>query len=374
MPRRATAAIAPRPSRNAQEGRTCWSNREGAAGPEGRGITAHVSLPGYHSRLHAHRRASRGVAQDHGGRGAPAVKALLKDVRQERGGAASSPHRRAGRSARTSSATDGISAAPGKRCGAGRGASGRPCSSTASWGSFAAPARLLSDESRASASTTTASTSAPRTSSARSPPELASRCGRSRNPRASSRSTGSPGSSSARCARGLARSGGYLVINQTEAWWRWTSNSGRYTRQEEPRGDDPQDQRRAVSGWCGRSPARPGRHHRRGLHRHGGEEEPAEGDGRSRAGAAPRPLAVQGSFRKSSASSSSPASACGSRWSGPCASLPVLAGERDGEDGRHLCARRYTTRCGSGPDVQGAGSRVCVNPEVARPWARRNAV
>ena len=69
--------------------------------------------------------------------------------------------------------------------------------------------------------------------------------------------------------------------------------------QEEPRGDDPQDQRGSGGGaGAPDPPARPRRHHRRGLHRHGGEEEPPEGHGRPRAGAAARPLPVEGPFRE----------------------------------------------------------------------------
>ena len=90
-------------------------------------------------------------------------------------------------------------------------------------------------------------------------------------------------------------SGGYIVINQTEALVAIDVNTGRYVGKKAPRGHDPPDQ--PGGGARDRAPdpaARPGRHHRGGLHRHGGAQEPPEGDGGAGAGAAPRPLAVQG--------------------------------------------------------------------------------
>ena len=85
------------------------------------------------------------------------------------------------------------------------------------------------------------------------------------------------------------KSGGYIVINQTEALVAIDVNTGRYvgkksagrledtivkTNLEAVQGDRPAD-----------SPARPGRHHRPRLHRHGGAEEPPEGVPGDRAGA-----------------------------------------------------------------------------------------
>ena len=69
-------------------------------------------------------------------------------------------------------------------------------------------------------------------------------------------------------------------------------------RQEDrrpPRGHHPQDQPRGGEGDRPADPAaRPRRHHRARLHRHGGEEEPAEGLPDGRAGAAQGPRAVEG--------------------------------------------------------------------------------
>ena len=76
------------------------------------------------------------------------------------------------------------------------------------------------------------------------------------------------------------KSGGYIVINQTEALVAIDVNTGRYVGKKTgpARGHDRQDQPRG--GERDRAPAaaaRPRRHHRARLHRHGGAQEPAEG-------------------------------------------------------------------------------------------------
>ena len=94
------------------------------------------------------------------------------------------------------------------------------------------------------------------------------------------------------------KSGGSIVINQTEALVAIDVNTGRYVgkkierasrrhdRQDEPRGregDRPAD-----------PPARSRRHHRARPDRHGGSEEPAEGAAGGGAGAEEGSLAVEG--------------------------------------------------------------------------------
>ena len=74
------------------------------------------------------------------------------------------------------------------------------------------------------------------------------------------------------------KSGGYLIIDQSEALTAIDVNTGRYVGKREPRGDGPQDEPRGRQG--GRQPA-PLPEHRRADHhrpdRHGERGEPREG-------------------------------------------------------------------------------------------------
>jgi len=68
------------------------------------------------------------------------------------------------------------------------------------------------------------------------------------------------------------KSGGYIVINHTEALVAIDVNTGKFCRQRlnAARGYDRQNQPRSGKrNRAADSPARPRRHHRRGLHRHG---------------------------------------------------------------------------------------------------------
>jgi ribonuclease G len=75
------------------------------------------------------------------------------------------------------------------------------------------------------------------------------------------------------------KSGGSIVINQTEALVAIDVNTGRYVGKEDcrpARGHDPQDQPRSGEGdHPPDPPARSGRDHRARLHRHGGERRTA---------------------------------------------------------------------------------------------------
>ena len=97
------------------------------------------------------------------------------------------------------------------------------------------------------------------------------------------------------------KSGGSIVINQTEALVAVDVNTGRYVGKKTDgpaRRHDRQDQPRGRQGdRPAGAPPRPRRHHRARLHRHGGEEEPPEGVPGGRAGAAARPRAVKGACR-----------------------------------------------------------------------------
>ena len=70
-------------------------------------------------------------------------------------------------------------------------------------------------------------------------------------------------SSSGRCApRSGCESGGYLVIDETEALVAMDVDTRTLHRQEGPRGDDPQDNLEAAREIARQSAARPRRHHR----------------------------------------------------------------------------------------------------------------
>ena len=93
------------------------------------------------------------------------------------------------------------------------------------------------------------------------------------------------------------KSGGYLVINQTEALVAIDVNTGRYVGKRTGRLEDTivKTNLEAVKG--DRPPAataRSRRDHRARPHRHGREEEPAEGLPGGREGTAEGPLAVEG--------------------------------------------------------------------------------
>ena len=80
------------------------------------------------------------------------------------------------------------------------------------------------------------------------------------------------------------KSGGYIVINQTEALVAIDVNTGKYVgKVESARRHDRAHQRRRRSRNRPADPtAESGRHHRRRFHRHGGEEESAARDGGAR--------------------------------------------------------------------------------------------
>ena len=92
-------------------------------------------------------------------------------------------------------------------------------------------------------------------------------------------------------------SGGYLIIEQTEALVSRGRELGALHRQEGPREDDPQDEHRGrARGRAAAPAARHRRHHRVRLHRHGDEGEPRQGA----AGAAHAPLAATARARRRS--------------------------------------------------------------------------
>ena len=85
------------------------------------------------------------------------------------------------------------------------------------------------------------------------------------------------------------KSGGYLVIDHTEALVSIDVNTGQVRRQARPRGDDPQDQPRGGGrDRAADPPARPGRHHHHRLHRHGARGAPGPGVPRAEARAGRR--------------------------------------------------------------------------------------
>jgi hypothetical protein len=129
----------------------------------------------------------------------------------------------------------------------------------------------------------------------------------------SSRSTASRRrSTSALRSKVWLKSGGSIVINQTEALVAIDVNTGPLRRQEDAgRLEDTISRRtsRRRRRSSGSPPARSRRHHRARLHRHGGEEEPPEGLPGGGAGAAQGRGAVEGASGADFGSSSSRASA-----------------------------------------------------------------
>ena len=93
------------------------------------------------------------------------------------------------------------------------------------------------------------------------------------------------------------KSGGYIVINHTEALVAIDVNTGALCREADggARGHDCQDEPGGGQGDRPPSPSqRPRRNHRPRLHRHGGAKESSEGGTGDVAGAAARSLPIQG--------------------------------------------------------------------------------
>ena len=95
-------------------------------------------------------------------------------------------------------------------------------------------------------------------------------------------------------ARALARrvdlkSGGYLIIDQTEALTTDRRQHRRLRRRAQLRRDHLQDQPRGRGGdRAPAAPAQPGRHHHRRLHRHDARRPPADRAGRNSGSSSPR--------------------------------------------------------------------------------------
>jgi hypothetical protein len=168
-------------------------------------------------------------------------------------------------------------------------------------------------------------------------------------------------------------SGGYIVINQTEALVAIDINTGASPGRK-PRGHDRQDQRGGGQGdRAPDPPARPGRDHRRGLHRHGGEEEPAEGHGRPRAGAEEGPLAVEGHLRERvRPRDPDPQARAPVPGADALRALPLLLGERHGEERDHGVLRDLRRGAQAGPALLGQRGLPAREPRRgARPARRR---
>ena len=268
-------------------------------GTKGARITSHVSLPGPLPRAHAHRRARRGLAQDHRrGRAPPpeddpqGVPPGARRRRADRADRGPGPRGR-GLPARRRATCRG----PGTRC--------------APWPSrHRAPVLLYREPSllerllRDLLSEEVASIRLDSEREFQRTLELVRALEPALAPAGPAATTGPAGimeehGVSAELERALRSkvwlpSGGYIVINQTEALVAIDVNTGRFVGQDPARGDAAQGQpRRGARDRAPDPPARPRRHHRGGLHRHGGAQEPARGDARARAGAAQGPLADQ---------------------------------------------------------------------------------
>ena len=93
------------------------------------------------------------------------------------------------------------------------------------------------------------------------------------------------------------KSGGYIVINQTEALVAIDVNTGKIRGQDDaPRRHHRQNQRGRDQGNRAPDPAaRPGRHHHHRFHRYGRTPQPPESDAGAGRGPARRPGAIQSS-------------------------------------------------------------------------------
>ena len=88
------------------------------------------------------------------------------------------------------------------------------------------------------------------------------------------------------------KSGGYLIIDQTEAMTTIDVNTGGFVGGAQLRRHDLQDQPRGGAGdRAPAAPAQPRRHHHHRLHRHGERRAPRRGAGRAQQGARARPHA-----------------------------------------------------------------------------------
>ena len=92
------------------------------------------------------------------------------------------------------------------------------------------------------------------------------------------------------------KSGGYIVINHTEALVAIDVNTGKFVGKGSNRLEDTIVRTNARSGEGNRppdAPARSGRHHHHRLHRHGGAPQSRKSDGRARRRASRRPRSVE---------------------------------------------------------------------------------
>ena len=125
-------------------------------------------------------------------------------------------------------------------------------------------------------------------------------------------------------------SGGYIVINQTEALVAIDVNTGRYTGKKDLEETILKTNLEAVKEIVRQIRLRDlGGIIVRRLHRHGGAQEPPEGDGGAGAGAAARPLAVEDALGER-VRSRDPDPQAGEALAGAAAvpALPLLHGSR----------------------------------------------
>ena len=86
------------------------------------------------------------------------------------------------------------------------------------------------------------------------------------------------------------KSGGYLVVDQTEAMTTIDVNTGAYPGPAQPRGNRlPHQPGGRAGGGAAAAPAQPGRHHHHRLHRHGRCRASAPGAAHAGEGAGARP-------------------------------------------------------------------------------------
>ena len=336
---------ATRPSRSSSQ-RGAGGARPGAQGAPGHEGRAH-HLPRLPARplprLHAHGRARRRVPQDHGRRGAAAAQdRSSRRSGSERGGGGFIARTAGQGRSREDFERDG--ALPGADLGRGAGASprasGRPRCSTASSSLVQRLLRdILSDDIASIRLDSEKEFRRTLDLVNQLQPELGPAGAPLQRPREHLRGARrSPPSSSGPCG---PRSGFPRAATSSSTrprpWSRSTStpgaSSGKKTLEDTLAQDEP---RRGPGDRAPDPPARPGRHHRGRLHRHGGAQEPAEGDGRARAGAEEGPLAVEAPLRERvRPRDPDPQARAPVPRAHALPDLPLLHGQRDDQERRH---------------------------------------
>ena len=243
-------------------------------GNKGAALTTYLSLAGRYLRADAqHRARRRRLAQDHRRRRPQAPQGDRPGSRGAGGHGRHRPHRRQRRAPRPrSSATSNICSACGRASASSRCDRARRASSMRKAPSSSARSAISTGRTSTRFSSPATRRIARRRAFMRMlMPSHAATCKLYREPTPIFAIPASKRSSTRYSPTGQLKSGGYIVINQTEALVAIDVNSGRAHARAQYRGDGAPHQSRGRRR--GRAPAAPARSrgpHRRRFHRHGG--------------------------------------------------------------------------------------------------------